>query len=151
MPIRHKRFRGQATLEFLSIVPVMLLFFSMLGFTGWWTYGRMNGISVAYLDTLVFSSFQNNYLSFTDSSILQIQQWSSGNPYWYAITVDISSFGDVSASEKVTTPFNLKGIVVPNKTDLLFGNEMINKYGAPHSTVTGMFCLFCSADRYVSP
>jgi hypothetical protein len=40
--------KGQATLEFLIIVPLMLLMISLVLFAGWWSYGKLSAQNAAY-------------------------------------------------------------------------------------------------------
>ena len=40
--------RGQGTLEFLIIVPMMLLMISLVLYAGWWSYGKLSAQNAAY-------------------------------------------------------------------------------------------------------
>jgi len=40
--------KGQGTLEFLIIVPMMLLMISLVLYAGWWTYGKLSAQNAAY-------------------------------------------------------------------------------------------------------
>jgi hypothetical protein len=40
--------RGQATLEFLIIVPMILLMISLVLYAGWWTYAKLSAQNAAY-------------------------------------------------------------------------------------------------------
>jgi hypothetical protein len=40
--------RGQGTLEFLIIVPMMLLMISLILYAGWWSYGKLSAQNAAY-------------------------------------------------------------------------------------------------------
>lgn len=40
--------RGQAALEFLIIVPMMLLMISLVLYAGWWSYAKMSAQNAAY-------------------------------------------------------------------------------------------------------
>jgi hypothetical protein len=40
--------KGQATLEFLIIVPMMLVMVSLILFAGWWSYGKLSAQNAAY-------------------------------------------------------------------------------------------------------
>jgi hypothetical protein len=40
--------RGQGTLEFLIIVPMMLLMISLILYAGWWSYGKLSTQNAAY-------------------------------------------------------------------------------------------------------
>lgn len=40
--------RGQATLEFLILVPMLFLMISLVLFAGWWTYGKLAAQNAAY-------------------------------------------------------------------------------------------------------
>lgn len=40
--------KGQATLEFLIIVPMMLVMVSLILFAGWWSYGKLSTQNAAY-------------------------------------------------------------------------------------------------------
>lgn len=49
--MRHtaRRFeRGQGTLEFLIIVPMLLLMISLILYAGWWSYGKLSAQNAAY-------------------------------------------------------------------------------------------------------
>jgi len=45
--IRHKE-KGQATLEFVIILPVLGLFMLLISYAGWWTYLKLAAQSAAY-------------------------------------------------------------------------------------------------------
>jgi hypothetical protein len=40
--------RGQGTLEFLILVPMLFLMISLVLFAGWWTYGKLAAQNAAY-------------------------------------------------------------------------------------------------------
>jgi hypothetical protein len=40
--------RGQGTLEFLIILPMMLLMISLILYAGWWSYGKLSAQNAAY-------------------------------------------------------------------------------------------------------
>ena len=44
----RRRERGQGTLEFLIIVPMMLLMISLVLYAGWWSYGKLSAQNAAY-------------------------------------------------------------------------------------------------------
>lgn len=50
MRLRRKRASeaGQATLEFLIIVPLMLALISLVGLAGWWSYAKLSAQNAAY-------------------------------------------------------------------------------------------------------
>jgi len=45
---RRKGQQGQGTLEFLIIVPMMLLMISLVLYAGWWSYGKLSAQNAAY-------------------------------------------------------------------------------------------------------
>lgn len=40
--------KGQATLEFLIIVPLIFALISLIGFAGWWSYAKLSAQNTAY-------------------------------------------------------------------------------------------------------
>lgn len=44
----RSRERGQSTLEFLIIVPTMLLMISLVLYAGWWSYAKLSAQNAAY-------------------------------------------------------------------------------------------------------
>jgi hypothetical protein len=40
--------KGQGTLEFLIIVPMMFLMISLILYAGWWSYGKLSAQNAAY-------------------------------------------------------------------------------------------------------
>jgi hypothetical protein len=44
----RKSEKGQGTLEFLILVPMMFLMISLVLFAGWWTYGKLAAQNAAY-------------------------------------------------------------------------------------------------------
>jgi hypothetical protein len=47
-PDHRKHERGQGTLEFIIIVPMMLAMISLVLFAGWWSYGKLSTQNAAY-------------------------------------------------------------------------------------------------------
>lgn len=47
-PDPHRPEKGQATLEFIIIVPMMLLMISLVLCAGWWSYGKLSAQNAAY-------------------------------------------------------------------------------------------------------
>lgn len=45
----HRKYeRGQGTLEFIIIAPMMLVMISLVLFAGWWSYGKLSTQNAAY-------------------------------------------------------------------------------------------------------
>ncbi|NIS78722.1 MAG: hypothetical protein GTO14_00480 [Anaerolineales bacterium] len=74
----HRRDRasekGQATLEFLIIVPFILVLIALVGFAGWWSYARLSAQNAAY-GWAVWNAFNK-----PDASGPKISFGIAGNP-----------------------------------------------------------------------
>ena len=44
----HRDERGQSTLEFIIIIPLMFLMISLVLYAGWWSYGKLSAQNAAY-------------------------------------------------------------------------------------------------------
>jgi hypothetical protein len=156
--IQRKAFRGQALMELLGVIPLMLSILSLVAVAGWWTYGRMNAISHSYFMTMEISTYNSlQRLSSTDASL---QSVTSGKPFWF----DVEAYGSkntfnivfgLPAGMRVNFTFFVHGAVLsvdPAKVSpqngglqMFWDAPIREKYGDPKSTLPGSFCWYCSS------
>jgi hypothetical protein len=159
---KRKSFFGQATTELLSVLPLMFVILGMIGAAGWWTYGRMNAISHTYFTSMQISSY--NSLNRIDGYDDNLKRVSTGKPFWF----DVDAYGShdtfvlylrVRVKDKIEVTYYVHGTILtvnpdkltdnPSEYYIFFDSPVYQKYGAPKSTLSGVFCWYCSSDsRY---
>jgi hypothetical protein len=156
--IQRKALRGQALMELLGVIPLMLSILSLVAVAGWWTYGRMNAISHSYFTAIQISTYNSlDRLSTTDNLL---QPVTSGKPFWF----DVEAYGSentlnivigIPAKLRVDYTFYVRGTVMsvnpekvapPDRFDFFWNAPIREKYGDPKSTLPGSFCWYCSSE-----
>ena len=158
--LRRKATRGQALLELMGVIPGFLLFLSILVFSGWWTYGRINTISRNYfLAVQTASSNQPGGMQAIDNYGVDL---TTGRPYWDH-TDNYSSWNIIPFYQRFLPQLRLSSIVFQGAISLVdfsytdgpapgeamdYGfspiPSLLDNFGGPQSTLPGSFCLYCS-------
>jgi hypothetical protein len=145
--------KGQATLEFVIIIPVLGLFLLLITYTGWWTYLKLAAQNAAYSGTIFMPRERYGLAGNTLAQLSTLHADEGMKQMWESSTVDIYTHGQYGWSRRGGSGMTVY-VSALAWSDFWEIFKSVGGANTPRGTAFSMYSPFMSAgseDGWITP